>query len=245
METIPDPYCELQPPKRNHYFAGKLLGVQDLQDEQAYFVAKDTRHARYLHGYGVVCGLRIRPTDPPQPWRVIVEPGLALDPCGREILVPQPVEYRLSRPDQRGPLYLVIEYCEEGTDPLPVPGPPDDPQNNLEPSRIVETFRLNLRHDPPAREDDLSWQLAAVLANAIRDGAEPETLHNLLAESVSRPCRLRWRETAVTLAQIDLPAEGPITEAAVDNYSYRPVALSAGQALELLLGVIRLLGGER
>ena len=246
MATIdPDPYSEPQPPKRNHYFAGKFLGAQDLQDEQAYLIDKDRRHARCLHSYGVVCGLRVRPSDPPRPRRVIVERGLALDPGGREILVPKPVEYLLNRPDQHGPIYLVIEYCEEGADLVPVPGPPDGPQGAIEPSRIVETFRLGLRREPPAGEDGLAGRLAETLAGAIRDGAEPETLHNLLAEFVSQPCQLRRRDMAVTLAKIDLPTEGPITEAAVDNYSYRPVALSVGQALSLLLGIVRLLGGER
>jgi hypothetical protein len=244
METIgQDPCGRLQPPKRNRYFVGKLLGTQDFQVEQSCFLEKDERHARYLHGYGVVCGLRVRPTDPPKPWRVVVEPGLALDPCGREIIVPQPVEYQLRTPDRRGPIYLIIEYCEEGTDLIPVPGPPDGPQDNHEPSRIAETFRLDLRPEPPEKEDGPGWRLAASLANAIRDGAEPETLHNLLAEFVSRPCQLRRREMAVTLARIDPPAEGPISEAAIDNYSYRPVALSVGQALSLVLDVIGQLRG--
>jgi len=244
METTDRVPCAgLQPPTRNRYFAGNLLGVQDLQDEQAYLIDKDRRHARYLHGYGVVCGLRVRPADPPQPWQVIVEPGLALDPCGREILVPQPVEYRLNRPDRRGPIYLVIEYCEEEAAPIPVPGPPDGPQDNLEPSRIVETFRLDVRSEPPEGEDGPSWRLAAGLAGAIRDGAEPETLHHLLAEFVSQPCQPHRREMAVTLARIDAPAEDPITETAIDNYSYRPVALSAGQALSLALGVLGRLRG--
>jgi hypothetical protein len=240
METIDSDSCGgLQPPKRNRYFSGKFLGAHDLQVEQAYFLNKENRHTRYLHGYGVVCGLRVRPTNPPQPWRLVVEPGLALDPCGREIVVPQPVEYQMSMPDLRGPVYLVIEYCEEGTDVVPVSGPPDGPRHNLEPSRIVETFRLALRHELPAREDDLGWQLAAGLASAIRNGAEPETLHNLLAEFVSQPCQPRGRKMAVALARIDPPTEGPITEAVIDNYSYRPVVLSAGQALSLILGAIQ------
>jgi len=244
METIDsDPCSEPRAPKRNRYFGGKLLGVHDLQDEQEYLVGKDRRHARYLHGYGVVCGLRVRPTDPPQPWRVVVEPGLALDPCGREIVVPQQVEYRLNRLDLPGPIYLVIEYCEEGAEVVPVPGSPDGPGDTVEPSRMVETFLLDLRSEPPDNEDGLSRRLAARLAEAIRDGAEPETLHYLLAEYVSRPCQPRRGELAIILARIDPPAEGPITEAAIDSYSHRPVALSVGGALSLVLGAIGRLRG--
>jgi len=244
METVDrDPCGGPQPPQRNHYFAGKLLSEQDFQAEQTYLIRKHTQHARYLHGYGVVCGLRVRPAAPPQPRRVLVEPGLALDRCGREIVVPQPVEFQLRTPSQHGPVYLVIEYSEEGTDTIPVPGPPDGPQDMVEPSRIIEAFRFSLRHEPPGREDDLSWQLAAGLADAIRNGAEPETLHNLLAEFVSRPCRKGRSDLSVTLARIDVPAEGPIAEAAIDNYSYRPVVLSVGQALNLMLSTVAHLRG--
>ena len=153
-------------------------------------------------------------------------------------MVPQTVEYQLPRSDQPGPIYLVIEHREEEAAPVPVPGPPDDPEDNLEPSRIVETFRLSLRSEAPDREDGPNWRLAAELASAIRDGAEPETLHHLLAEFVSQPCQQRRREMALTLAQIDPPLDGPITDAAIDSYSYRLVALSVGEVLSLVLGVI-------
>jgi hypothetical protein len=240
----PDPCGEPRAPKRNRYFTGKVLGARDLQDEQTYFLEKEILHARYLHGYGVVCGLRVRPTEPPQRWRLVVEPGLALDPCGREIVVPQAVEYGFGRLEQRGPIYLVIEYCEVEADPMPVPGPPEGPQDSIEASRVEETFRLDIRTEPGEGEDVPGRRLAAELANAIRSGAEPETTHNLLAEFVSRPCQLRRRDMAVTLARIDVPPEGPIAEVAIDNYSYRPVALSVGQALNMILEVIRQVRGS-
>ena len=65
-----DPCRELTPARRNNYFAGKLLTKKDLQDEQSYFMGKDKQHNRYLHGYGVVCGLRVLPAEPPQPGRL-------------------------------------------------------------------------------------------------------------------------------------------------------------------------------
>jgi hypothetical protein len=45
---------------RPRYFAGQLLSEVDLRDEQAYQIAKQRLHNRYLHGYGVVCGLQVQ-----------------------------------------------------------------------------------------------------------------------------------------------------------------------------------------
>src|ERR1700681_3205846 len=52
--------------QRLNYFYGQLLGVQDFQAEQDYFRDKLKLHNRCLHGYGVVCGLRVEPVPIPK-----------------------------------------------------------------------------------------------------------------------------------------------------------------------------------
>lgn len=47
--------------KRLNYFYGQLLGAEDFRAEQNYFREKLKLHNRCLHGYGVVCGLRVVP----------------------------------------------------------------------------------------------------------------------------------------------------------------------------------------
>jgi len=47
--------------KRLNYFYGQMLGVADFQTEQHYFREKLKLHNRCLHGYGVVCGLKVVP----------------------------------------------------------------------------------------------------------------------------------------------------------------------------------------
>src|ERR1044071_39637 len=47
--------------KRINYFYGQMLGVADFQTEQHYFREKLKLHNRCLHGYGVVCGLKVVP----------------------------------------------------------------------------------------------------------------------------------------------------------------------------------------
>ena len=65
METITKRHNALCAPvpdfTRLKYFYGQMLGAQDFQREQDYFREKLKLHNRCLHGYGVVCGLRVQP----------------------------------------------------------------------------------------------------------------------------------------------------------------------------------------
>ena len=53
--------------KRLNYFYGQMLGAADFRAEQQYFREKLKLHNRCLHGYGVVCGLRVVPEPTEQP----------------------------------------------------------------------------------------------------------------------------------------------------------------------------------
>jgi len=140
--------------ERPRYFHGQLLTAQDFADEQDYFREKLRRHNRLLHGWGVVCGLRVTPAT--KRCAVVVSPGYALDPCGDEILVEQEVLLRLPHrgrekggddfsaagvedpacPD--GAWTVAVRYAEILAQLVPVIGEDDSPQ----PSRIRETFEL-------------------------------------------------------------------------------------------------------
>jgi len=234
--------CEQKAPQRNKYFNGKLMTARDFEDEQAYHIEKRKHHHRYLHGYGIVCGLRVVPTHPAQRRYVIVEPGVALDPWGREIVVCEPTECELieggepERCDKSNSLYIVLEYRETGAEPIPIPGEPcSSEEENIAPSRIRETFQLSLRPEPPDEEDEVSRRICKTFINAIREGVRQEELHRLLCECVSHPCHPRAPDPAVTLARIDIPGEGSITEGQIDNCSHRHLALSVEQILRILL----------
>jgi hypothetical protein len=52
--------CDVAPEfVRLKYFYGQMLGAHDFQTEQDFFREKSRLHNRCLHGYGVVCGLRV------------------------------------------------------------------------------------------------------------------------------------------------------------------------------------------
>ena len=109
--------------ERNRYFYGKLLSVDDFESEQRYMNDKRRLINRFMHGCGVVCGLNITPVGEDA---VSLEPGLALDFAGREIIVEKPAIVRLADldgyadnvPGEERYRYLCIEYVEHEKDPV-------------------------------------------------------------------------------------------------------------------------------
>src|SRR5688500_4793888 len=80
--------ADLRVPVRNRYFYGKLLDVMHLEMEQTYFNSKRALINRLVIGPGVVCGLDVELSDDGK--SVVVLPGVAIDRCGREIVVTKP-----------------------------------------------------------------------------------------------------------------------------------------------------------
>jgi hypothetical protein len=79
--------------ERVRYFPRQLLTAEDMRVEQEYFREKQRRHNRFLHGWGVVCGLEVKPDPARGALAVTICPGYALGPCGDEIYVPDPIPY--------------------------------------------------------------------------------------------------------------------------------------------------------
>lgn len=74
----------LTEPRRNHFFYGKRMDVQHFEMEQQYGKLKQWLLNRLTLGKGVLCGLRVSLDGQ----RVCVDPGVAIDGWGREIIVP-------------------------------------------------------------------------------------------------------------------------------------------------------------
>ena len=132
-------------PKRNNYFSGKLLTAEDFQTEQQYFLEKHRLHNRLLVGFGIVTGLEVSTDNSAKDKNVIrIDPGLAIDCLGREIMVCERLEISvLACADVK---YICIGYAEKETDPIPV-GDGDGPRN----SKIEESFEIVLERLNPTR----------------------------------------------------------------------------------------------
>lgn len=101
---------------RNKYFYGKLLTVKDFDIEQTYFNDKRRLINRLLLGPGVVCGLQVLS---PAIDRITLEPGVAMDHSGREIIVREPVVLKINdikeitEVKKSKNIYVCIAYKEE------------------------------------------------------------------------------------------------------------------------------------
>jgi len=71
---------------RPRFFPGQLLTDEDLNRLERYVIDKNRLHARYLHGWGVACGLEVV-CDPCTSSKVVVRTGYALSPCGDDVIV--------------------------------------------------------------------------------------------------------------------------------------------------------------
>lgn len=78
------------------YREQQTLRALDLQGQQQELRALRRRHNRYLHGYGIVCGLELEDKD-----GVVVRSGLALDGRGRELLLAE--DQLIERRDIKSP----------------------------------------------------------------------------------------------------------------------------------------------
>lgn len=181
------PECEISSFTRNHYFTGKLLVERDFRQEQAYYVDKLRLHEQRLHGWGVVCGLKVKQHENPACRNrfICIEPGLALDCCGHDIYVPEEDCIDLTQLEAikalvkindtaSHTLQICIRYKECPTEPIPVLYDDcgcDDSQ--CAPNRILESYEVDAIIDPPSTATSpdspvLAWKNSINVAHASR-----------------------------------------------------------------------------
>ena len=141
--------CDIPVFCRNHYYRGKLLTERDFVAEQQYHRDRMRLHTLALHGWGVVCGFEVRPHPYCPDQRLVVGEGFAIDCCGREIRILQPVDLTLPPPPPPPP-------------PLPrAPTPPPPPPQRAPPPP-----------PPPPPAASAAAAPAPVSASALASGTE-------------------------------------------------------------------------
>ncbi len=125
---------------RSRFFTGKLLTVDDLEQEQSYHRTKHRRHNRLLHGVGIVEGLAVGLEQRPDGGdsTIVVSPGVAIDSNGEELVVCEPANMDPCRGSSV--CYVTIALAERPTSPTP----------DGESSRIEESAAVAVSEDLPA-----------------------------------------------------------------------------------------------
>jgi hypothetical protein len=105
---------------RLNYFHGQVLGIDEFKTEQIYFLEKLRRHNRYLHGWGVVNGfdVSVRATI------VVVEPGVAIDCAGNEILLAEKMQCPIPKVIKE--CFVTAQFIETLVDPVPTINSPSE-----------------------------------------------------------------------------------------------------------------------
>jgi hypothetical protein len=180
---------ETQSLKRLRFSTGQVLTVESLNLEQQYFREKLKRHNRILHGFGIVSGLKVSV----QAGQIIVEPGLALDCEGNELVVLSAETVVVATAtDALGAAYVCVRYVETETDEVPVV--PLEPvttsaENGTEASTITEGVAIEVTPDNCNRSHRhlrARW-LACGKSHALTIAKVKHTMHGWRVERGYRP----------------------------------------------------------
>ncbi len=184
----------------NRYHFGMLLGVADLEAEQAYHRGKSWLHNAWLHGEGTVWGLRVELDE----GELAVRPGLALDRHGRELYVADTLCLDLARwyverrPDdleveehEDGDLTFTVHVrlCHDSCLDRPVPSisePCDDANSDTSYSRAVERGLPSLAAGPAPTEPQ-PWYPRLREFFGQRPAADPLVVEALAEVAAAQP----------------------------------------------------------
>jgi hypothetical protein len=181
--------------KHVNYTLGMLLSKEDFQQEFAYLLGRDKRLARQAAGYGTLVGLRVSldTTDAVKGARVVVDPGSALTPRGLLVCVrPGQCAYlnewltaKRTSLERAGVVVpgsvtasIVLGYRDCPTDNVLLPGSPCRDEDEMKiPSRVEDSFLLELRTTPPLQNEELAIiDFVAWLRQVAVGGGAPTTL---------------------------------------------------------------------
>jgi hypothetical protein len=142
--------CILQCPTKPIFFCGQVLTDEDLKALVDWTSAKSALQ-RFREGWGVSCGLEVTCShEPKEEPRVVVTSGYAIDCCGRDIVVCDPIYYDFECEKPFDPFSL--RRRSEPPQPGPLPGHPLAPMNvdlklGCIPRSELRAFDLYLRFE--------------------------------------------------------------------------------------------------
>lgn len=147
--------------KRVNPFRGLVIDSATWADAHEYHRTQLRLHNLAMHQPGIVFGLGIQASDPPDRTAAI-EPGLAVDPQGNVIIVAEAQRYHFQT-DEGGTVYLLLQYREIPTDVV------NGRAGEGQAARILEAYRIQERLQLP---EEAFVELARV---AIADARTPIT----------------------------------------------------------------------
>ena len=227
----------LDTPRRNRYYYGKLLDEYHFQLEQSYMNEKRWMLNRLSLGTGVLCGLDVDLIDGK---RIAIQPGVAIDACGREIVVPEMVCIDIpgdllggDRPgDNVIAATICLYYHECETDVTPVLACGCDSREDGMPSIVREQYRIAFHKGLPSKKPGL---LTAEQCRKLFPEASPEAFdrRSAMCEHLPHGCGTIEDDCVVLATALYAPQNQPPVR--LDACSYRSVLYSNAMLRDLIL----------
>ena len=218
--------------ERTNFFYGLLLDAERLRNDHRFFNGKRSLVNRLAIGSGVACGLGVRTVaGPPRQW--FIDPGAAIDPLGREIVVPEAYPFDAAQPTDdagqpagnplnSGVVEIGLLYKEVPIDPVPVLVPDCDGDGDCAPGAIREAFAVVVRAAGAAKAP-AGCGLPTIPVPAAAG------LHPLIATRIGATPLQPPADALVPIARVDLGT------AAIDVESGRPLIYSNQMLYELIV----------
>lgn len=160
-----DNLLSLFPQKRIKPYDGMSVTAEVWGQAHEYHRQVYQAHNLFFHGSGILIGMGVVASDPPDPI-VFILPGVAVDSAGSVIVLSEPVAYDLGD-EIDGPLYLTITHRESS------PGAKKQKGGDT-PAFIQDEFLITAR---PSLPDSTSVELARFTrenrTSVIRDAPNP------------------------------------------------------------------------
>jgi hypothetical protein len=226
----PNAPTSLATPARNRYFYGKLLDVPHFYLEQSYLNGKRWLMNRLVSGTGIVCGLAVTPTA--DGTGLIISPGVAIDAWGREILVTNPAWVNpLALTDSQGNalgtvagpvvVSLCLLYHECAVEPTPVLVSTCNTNGDCAPGTIAERYKV-VTQQGAAADNPLGCAMPGVFGS--QQNYPAASIQPDLLQWITQSCTEPSGDPCVCIAQVSVPAAGPITQQMIDQTSCAIVA---------------------
>ncbi|MFC1892691.1 DUF4159 domain-containing protein [Chloroflexota bacterium] len=177
-------------------FQGLTIDADTWRDEHSYHRSHQRLHTLAFHGTGILEGFEVT-TNRPADLSVNIQPGLAVDPEGNVVIVPQIQHYRLQT-SKSGTIYLIIQFRE-------VPDGPYQPPKGGQPTRLLDAYKIEERDKLPTEPH---IELARIhfdpADEAIRDAKTP-------SHAGKNEIDLSFRKEVVSATVPVAPERPPVT----------------------------------
>jgi len=133
------------PERRIKPFDGMVVTAEVWEEAHEYHRQQQRYHSLLAHGAGILTGLEVIASDPPDS-SVYILPGMAVDASGQVIVLPEPFSYDLGA--AQGALHLLLSYVE--SQPRPDERAADAAGPTESTLYIRSQFSLETAGTPPA-----------------------------------------------------------------------------------------------